>query len=89
VAKVRDYVFTSQTEGTTGSLNLLKISLIFDPKASPECVENFVIKQQMFEKKAIKRAILFHSKAGPRYLVLSVFSNIYKISKNTQGADTD
>lgn len=75
IAKERVYVYANAIDG---SLHLMKIPLIFDPKASPECVDNFVIKQQFFEKKAIKRAVLFHASNGTRYLVLSMFSNLYK-----------
>lgn len=80
VARERVYVYSSQAEG--GSLNLMKIPLIFDPKASPECVENYLIKQQMHPNKAIKRAIVFNSE-HTKYLVLSMFQNVYKTPEPT------
>jgi hypothetical protein len=39
------------------SLNIMKVPLIFDPKASPECAENFLIKQIIFEGKSLKKAL--------------------------------
>jgi hypothetical protein len=42
VSKEQVFVFINDQLQT---LNLMKIPLIFDPRASPECVENYLIKQ--------------------------------------------
>lgn len=56
ISKERVFIYVNQTDQ---SLNFMKIPLIFDPKASPEFVENYLIKQMMFEGKALKKAIIF------------------------------
>ena len=41
IAKERVYMYVSWHDQT---FNIMKIPLIFDPRASPECVENYLIK---------------------------------------------
>jgi hypothetical protein len=41
ILKERVYLYTSEEDQ---SLNIIKIPLVFDPRASPERVENFCIK---------------------------------------------
>jgi len=51
--------------------------MVFDPRASPECVDNYVIKQQVYEGKCIKKATLFtHTPSGERYLVMALFQHV-------------
>lgn len=42
------------------TLNIMKIPSVFDPKASPECVENYLIKQMIFENKSVKKGCIFN-----------------------------
>ena len=56
-AKERFYMYVDRTNQ---ALNIMKIPLIFDPRASPECVENYLIKQQIYEGKSLKKAIIFN-----------------------------
>ena len=59
------------------TLNMQKIPLIFDPRASPECVSDYVIKQQVYEGKCVKKAALFNATpSGERYLVMALFSHV-------------
>jgi len=55
----------------------MKVPLMFDPRASPECVDNFVIKQQIYEGRCVKKATLFTATpGGERYLVMGMFQQV-------------
>jgi hypothetical protein len=64
----------------------MKIPLVFDPRASPECVDNFVIKQQIYEGKCVKKATIFTgTPGGERYLVMALFQHV-RIPASESGA---
>ncbi len=59
----------------SSSLNIMKIPLVFDPRASPECVDDYLIKQMIFEGKCVKKATIFSESPDHRYLVMALFSH--------------
>lgn len=72
VSKEQVFLYINSKNST---LNIMKLPLVFDPKASPECVENYLIKQMISEGKCIKKATLFNESAEHRYLVMALFSH--------------
>lgn len=56
------------------TLNIMKFPSVFDPKLTPECVENYLIKQMIFENKSVKKACIFNQSPQNRYLVLALFT---------------
>ncbi len=78
VSKERVFLFVSEADQT---FNIMRIPFLFDPRASPECVDNYLIKQVFFDKKSLKKACIFNPDAERRYLLLSLYSNVYSQSK--------
>jgi hypothetical protein len=56
-----DFLFVDKIGST---INLAKIPVVFDLKRSLKVVDNYVLKQWVFEGKGIKKIALFTSSTG-------------------------
>lgn len=57
VSKQRVFLFVSERDS---SFNIIKVPTFFDPRSTPDCIDNYLIKQVFFEKKSLKKACIFN-----------------------------